>query len=162
MKKICGKAWKFGDGIDTDQIIPSQYLMLGTIKEMVEHTFEPVDPDFSKKVKVGDIVVAGKNFGCGSSREQAPAVLKELGIKAIIAKSFSRLFFRNSITNGLIVIECPKAVDSIKRNDIIKIDLEDNKIITKDKTFFFQKFPENVQDILKAGGLINYMKKRNQ
>jgi len=159
---IAGRIIKLPDNIDTDIIIPTEFLTLKTIKEMSKFAFYPVDPDFSKKVGVGDIIVAGKNFGCGSSREQAPAVLKELGIKAIIAKSFSRLFFRNSITNGLIVIECSEAVKNTHSNETIKIDLKNHKIRTKNKEFLFSEFPQNVQELLAADGLVNYMKKKNK
>jgi 3-isopropylmalate/(R)-2-methylmalate dehydratase small subunit len=159
---IEGNALKFGDNIDTDIIMPTEFLTLETIKEMAKYAFYPMDPNFYEKVKPGDMIVAGKNFGCGSSREQAPAVLKELGIKAIIAKSFSRLFFRNAITNGIIAIECPHAVDAISSGDRVKVDLENHKIFLGDKNYSFNELPEIMQKILKAGGLINYMKKLNK
>jgi len=153
-KLIEGRVIKLPDNIDTDIIIPTEFLTFKTIKEMSKFAFYPIDPVFFKKVKSGDIIVAGKNFGCGSSREQAPAVLKEL--------SFSRLFFRNSITNGLIVVECPEAVKNIHSKETIKIDLKNHKIRTKNNEFLFSKFSQNVQEVLAVGGLINYMKEKNK
>ena len=116
-----GKIFKFHTDVDTDQIIASQYLLFPTIDEMKAHTFESLDPDFAQKVKPGDFVVGGENFGCGSSREQAPGVLKALGVKAVIAKSFARIFFRNSINNGLLLIEQPDLYDDMKEGDTIDV-----------------------------------------
>ena len=120
-----GTIFKFHNDLDTDQIIASQYLLLPNLEEMKEHTFESLDPDFPKKVKPGDFVVGGENFGCGSSREQAPEIIKALGIQCVIAKSFARIFFRNSINNGLLLIEQPDLHDDIKEGDEIEVKLID-------------------------------------
>jgi len=159
---IKGKVWKFDNDVDTDQIIPSQYLLLPTIEEMKHHTFEPIDKDFSKKVTPGDIILGGENFGAGSSREQAPAVLKALGISAVIAQSFARIFFRNAINVGLPVIICKEAYNHIDNHDIIEIDVVDGVIRSeKDKSqFIATKLPEHVMKILAANGLIEYLNKQ--
>ena len=139
-----GRVFKFHNDVDTDQIIASQYLLLPNIEEMKVYTFESIDKDFAKKVKEGDIVVAGENFGCGSSREQAPSVLKALGVKAVVAKSFARIFYRNSINIGLPVI-------------IIDINLSEGWIKTEDETLPCTKLPPYMQNILDHGGLINFL-----
>ena len=159
---IKGRVWKFGHNVDTDQIIPSQYLLLPNVEEMKHHTFEPVDKDFSKKVVPGDIVLGGDNFGAGSSREQAPAVLKALGISAVVAQSFARIFFRNAINVGLPVIVCKEAYDQIEENDSITIDVTDG-VIRCDKDgqqFTATKLPDHVMKILTANGLIEYLNKQ--
>jgi 3-isopropylmalate/(R)-2-methylmalate dehydratase small subunit len=163
MEKIRGKAWKFENNVDTDQVMPSQYLLLPTIKEMSEHTFEPIKPDFSQNVKQGDVIVAGKNFGCGSSREQAPAVLKELGIKAIIAKSFARIFYRNSINIGLPALSCAVADDS-KEGDVLSVDLERGTIVneTTKKEFLFEPLPDFILAVIKDGGIIKHTRKQKK
>lgn len=120
---IKGKVWKFGNDVDTDQIIPSQYLLLPTIDEMKQYTFEPLDKEFPAKVSAGDIVLGGENFGSGSSREQAPRVLKALGISAVVAKSFARIFFRNAINIGLPVLVCKEIYDSTETGDLLEIDV---------------------------------------
>ena len=121
-----GRVFKFHNDVDTDQIIASQYLLLPNIEEMKVYTFESIDKDFAKKVKEGDIVVAGENFGCGSSREQAPEIIKALGISCVIAKSFARIFFRNSINNGLLLIEQPDLHDDIKEGDTITVKMNEH------------------------------------
>jgi 3-isopropylmalate/(R)-2-methylmalate dehydratase small subunit len=151
-------AWKFGDNIDTDQIIPSQYLVLPTIKDMAKHTMETQNPEFSQSFKEGDIIVGEVNFGCGSSREQAPLVLKELGVRVIIALDFARIFFRNCINNGILPIEHPCAKE-ISDKDILSIDLAKGEIInqTQNKTWQFNKIEGYLANILNAGGLAAYI-----
>jgi 3-isopropylmalate/(R)-2-methylmalate dehydratase small subunit len=153
-----GTIFKFHNDLDTDQIIASQYLLLPNLDEMKSHTFESLDPDFSKKVKPGDFVVGGENFGCGSSREQAPGVLKALGVKAVIAKSFARIFFRNAINIGLPIIECPEAAKEIEAGDEVEVDFDSGKIYdrTKGTEYQGQAFPEFMQKLIAAGGLVNY------
>ena len=151
------KIWKFQDDVDTDQIISSQYIMLPTTDEMKVYTFEALDPDFAKQVNKGDIIVAGRNFGCGSSREQAPRVLKELGIATVIAKSFARIFFRNSINIGFPLVVCTDIYDNIGENETISISFESGEIRCNGKTYNFNKFPEHILKIIKCGGLIEYI-----
>ena len=155
-----GTIFKFHNDLDTDQIIASQYLLLPNLDEMKGHTFESLDPDFAKKVKPGDFVVGGENFGCGSSREQAPGVLKALGVKAVIAKSFARIFFRNSINNGLLLIEQPDLHDDIKEGDAITVKMNEH-VDYNGKTYPIAALPENLMDIIQAGGLVKAMRKRN-
>lgn len=149
-----GKIFRFHTDVDTDQIIASQYLLFPTIDEMKEHTFESLDSEFAKKVKAGDYVVACENFGCGSSREQAPAVLKALGVKAVVAKSFARIFYRNAINIGLPVIVCKDLYDNVEDNDEMELDLENGEIKSGGKIFSCTKLPEKMQSILNEGGLI--------
>ena len=154
-----GKVFKFHNDLDTDQIIASQYLLLPTIEEMKVHTFESLDPEFPQKVKPGDYVVGGENFGCGSSREQAPSVLKALGVQAVAAKSFARIFYRNSINIGLPIIECKEASERIEAGDEVEIDFDSGIITnkTKGESYKGQAFPEFMQKIIKAEGLMNYI-----
>ena len=155
-----GTIFKFHNDLDTDQIIASQYLLLPNLEEMKEHTFESLDPDFPKKVKPGDFVVGGENFGCGSSREQAPEIIKALGISCVIAKSFARIFFRNSINNGLLLIEQPDLHDDIKEGDAITVKMNEH-VDYNGKTYPIAALPENLMDIIQAGGLVKAMRKRN-
>ena len=157
-----GKIFKFDKDVDTDQIIASQYLLYPTIDEMKVHTFESLDKDFAANVKPGDYVVASDNFGCGSSREQAPSVLKALGVKAVIAKSFARIFYRNAINIGLPIIECPAAAKGIEAGDEVEVDFDTGVItnVTKGTTFQGQAFPEFMQKIIKAEGLVNYINQK--
>lgn len=152
-----GKVFKYGDNIDTDIIIPARYLNITDIKELSVYAMEPVDPDFPKKVKLGDIVVGQKNFGCGSSREHAPLVLKENGVGCVIANTFARIFYRNAINIGLPIIECDAAVAGIEQGDEVEIDFNTGEIknITKNEVYQSEAFPEFMQDIMKAGGLIH-------
>ena len=155
-----GRIFKFDKDVDTDQIIASQYLLFPTIDEMKSHTFESLDSDFASAVKPGDFVVADDNFGCGSSREQAPSVLKALGVKAVIAKSFARIFYRNAINIGLPVIVCKELHDAVKEGDTI--DVEVNAQITHNgKAYPIASLPDNLVDILNAGGLVKAMRKLN-
>jgi 3-isopropylmalate/(R)-2-methylmalate dehydratase small subunit len=151
-----GKAIKYGDNVDTDVIIPARYLNTINKKELASHCMEDIDKDFVNKVAPGDIMVAGSNFGCGSSREHAPIAIKESGISLVIAKSFARIFYRNSINIGLAILECPEASENIKDGDKIEADL-DNGIIynrTTGKSFKTNPFPEFIQKIIANGGLI--------
>ncbi len=159
MKK--GKVWKYGDDVNTDVIFAGKYTYtLMPPEEMAKHALEDLDPQFAQKVQPGDVIVAGKNFGCGSSREQAAACLKYAGIQAVVAKSFARIYFRNAINLGLPVLQCPEAVDAVETGDEIEIDFAAGKIITNKGTFKFPRLPDSVIGILEAGGLIEYTKKK--
>lgn len=149
-----GKCFRFHNDVDTDQIIASQYLLYPTIDEMKGHTFESLDPTFAERVQPGDFVVAAENFGCGSSREQAPAVLKAVGVKAVLAKSFARIFYRNSINIGLPVIVCRDLYDEVSDQDEMELSLEDGIVTANGKTFPCTKLPAQMQRILDEGGLI--------
>ncbi len=149
-----GKIFKFHNDVDTDQIIASQYLLYPTVEEMKSHTFESLDPAFAAKVKPGDYVVAAENFGCGSSREQAPSVLKALGVKAVIAKSFARIFFRNSINIGLPVIVCKDLYDHVQDGDEMELSLIDGTATANGTTYTCTKLNPYMQEILNQGGLL--------
>lgn len=159
MMKRRGKAWVFGDNVDTDVISPGQYLKL-TAEEVAKHVMEGADPEFAKKVQPGDMIVAGKNFGCGSSRESAPAALKHAGVGAVIAEFFARIFYRNAINLGLPVLECKQAKE-IAEGDELEIDLEKGEIynLTQNKTYKVTPFPPRILEILQAGGLVPYLEK---
>ena len=158
LKQIKGKVHKLSDDIDTDLIIPGKYLILTKPEDLAEHALEGIEKNYANKIKKGDIIVAGKNFGCGSSREHAPIALKAAGITAIVAKSYARIFYRNAINVGLPLIETDKIQDKIIENDIITIDLE-NAIITDNKNEIYQtkKLPSFMQEILENNGLIEYI-----
>lgn len=156
INRISGKVWKFGDNIDTDVIIPGKYLRTTDMNVFASHVMEGIDPEFPKKVKKGDIVVAGKNFGCGSSREQAPLALKHAGIACIVAESFARIFFRNAINVGLPIIE---AKIDCSEGDSIEIDLGSGIVKHKDKTYPATKLPDFLREILADGGLVEHRKK---
>ena len=156
---MANKVWKFHNDVDTDQIIASQYLLLPDIEAMKIYTFESLDPYFAKKVTPGDIVVASENFGCGSSREQAPSVLKALGIQAVIAKSFARIFYRNSINIGLPVIVCKDLYDHVEDGGMAELDLSAGTVTVDGQSFTCTKLPEYMQGILNAGGLIASLNK---
>jgi len=156
-----GKVWKYGDNINTDVIFPGKYTYtLMSPEEMARHALEDLDPEFASQVKPGDVIVAGRNFGCGSSREQAAACLKAAGIQAVIARSFARIYFRNAINLGLPVIQCPEAVDVLEKGDEIEVDLAAGEIRSAKGNFRFPPFPESVIGILKAGGLIAYTREK--
>ncbi|MHC1600761.1 MAG: homoaconitase small subunit [Candidatus Nezhaarchaeales archaeon] len=165
MNIIKGRVWKFGDNIDTDVIIPFKY-KARTLdpKELAQHVMEGIDPDFAKKVKPGDIIVAGKNFGCGSSREQAPLAIKSAGIAAIVAESFARIFFRNAINIGLPVLEVKGISEKTDEGDLLEIDLLQGTVknLTKNAVFKAAPLPDMIMEILKEGGLVNYLKKRKR
>ncbi|MDY2629100.1 MAG: 3-isopropylmalate dehydratase small subunit [Lachnospiraceae bacterium] len=154
-----GKIFKFHTDVDTDQIIASQYLLFPTIDEMKTHAFESLDPDFASAVKPGDFVVAAENFGCGSSREQAPGVLKALGVKAVLAKSFARIFYRNAINIGLPVIVCKDLYDHVEAGEEMELSLSEGTVKTGGKTFTCTKLPPYMQGILDQGGLIASLNK---
>ena len=160
MEKMTGKVWVLGDDIDTDIIIPTEYLALKTIDDMKQYGFSPLHPELAAQIKPGDIIVAGKNFGCGSSREQAPEIIKALGIKCVIAKSFARIFFRNSINNGLLLIEQPTLYDDIKEGDTVSVVMNEH-IDYNGKEYPIASLPENLMDIIRAGGLVKAMRKLN-
>jgi 3-isopropylmalate/(R)-2-methylmalate dehydratase small subunit len=155
-----GKAWKFGNDIDTDLILPGRYLVLRCEKDLAEHVMEGADPEFSKKVQKGDIMVGGKNFGCGSSREHAPIAIKGAGISAVVAESFARIFYRNSINVGLPLIEIKDISKNVSQGDELEIDMEKGilKNLTTDKEFKIKGLPEFMVEILNEGGLIPYLK----
>ncbi len=154
-----GKAWKFGDDIDTDAIIPARYLNTSDPEELAKHCMEDADPEFVKKMSKGDIIVAGENFGSGSSREHAPISIKACGISCVIAKSFARIFFRNSFNIGLPILEAPEAVDEIEEGDELEINFQTGEIknLTQNKTFKAQPIPDFMQELVKKGGLLNYV-----
>ena len=149
-----GKIFKFHDDLDTDQIIASQYLLLPDLEEMKVHAFESLDPEFPDKVKPGDYVVGGENFGCGSSREQAPGVLKALGVEAVIAKSFARIFYRNAINIGLPVIVCRELPDAVQTGDEMELSMTEGVARAGGRTYTCTRLPEYMQQILSQGGLI--------
>ncbi len=156
-----GKIFKFQQDVDTDQIIASQYLLFSTIDEMKTYTFESLDPNFAKEVQPGDYVVASENFGCGSSREQAPSVLKALGVKAVIAKSFARIFYRNAINIGLPVIVCKDLHSFVETGDEMELDMKAGIVKVKGEELTCTKLPEYMQGILDQGGLIASLNKED-
>ena len=160
--ELKGKVWRYGDNIDTDVIIPARYLNTFDPKELAAHCMVDIDESFAKNVKVGDIMVGGKNFGCGSSREHAPVAIKASGIPVVIASSFARIFYRNGINIGLPLLEIGDAVEKINAGDELKIDTATGTIedLTTGETFHAHPLPGFVQDIAKAGGLINYIKNK--
>jgi len=159
-RNFSGKIWKFGDDIDTDVIIPTQYLAIPTIEEMKKYAFEPLRPELAALIQPGDILVAGNNFGCGSSREQAPEVLCGLKIKCVIAKSFARIFFRNAINNGLLLIESQDLPDNCAEGDVVTVEIN-NKLVCNGKEYPIPAMPDNLFTIIEDGGLVRSMKKRN-
>lgn len=159
--KLQGKAWKFGDNIDTDVIIPARFLNVSDRGRLAKNCFADLRPDFVRGVARGDIIVGGSNFGCGSSREHAPIAIKEAGIDAIIARSFARIFYRNSFNIGLPILECTEAVDYINEDDQISIDLKTGEIINRNnnRSFLSKPIPEFMREIIHAGGLVEYIKR---
>ncbi len=159
---IKGRVWKFGADIDTDAIIPARYLNTSDPKELAKHVMEDADSEFPKKVKPGDIIVADKNFGCGSSREHAPIAIKAAGIQAVVAKSFARIFYRNSFNIGLPIFESPEAADDIKEGDQIEIDADRGLIknLTTGKEYPARPIPPFMQELIAAGGLVEWTKKK--
>jgi len=155
------KVWKYGDNINTDMLFPGKYTYTcSTAEEIKPHLLEDLDSSFSKDVSEGDLIFAGINFGCGSSREQPVVGLKAVGIKAIVAKSFARIFYRAAINQGLVLIECESAVTSYSRNGDIKLDIENGKMEVNGKTFSFPKLPDEIIAIRDAGGLLPYMRSK--
>ena len=161
--KAQGRVHKYGDNVDTDVIIPARYLNTSSAKELASHCMEDIDKDFVNKVKEGDIMVANRNFGCGSSREHAPLAIKESGITLVIAKSFARIFYRNSINIGLAIFECPEAVDAIRDGDEVAADSDTGVIknLTTGESFTTKPFPEFIAKIIADGGLMEAIKKGN-
>ena len=159
--KVQGRVFKYGNDVDTDVIIPARYLNTTSETELAGHCMEDIDPDFIKKVKAGDIIVAGDNFGCGSSREHAPIAIKASGVSLVIANSFARIFYRNSINIGLPILECPEAVKEVSAGDIVSCDLGEGiiKNETTGKTFTAEPFPPFIQEIIKDGGLLPHITK---
>ena len=161
---IKGKAWKFGDDINTDEIIPARYLNVIEPSELAEHCMEDTieHPDFPEKIAVGDIIIAGKNFGCGSSREHAPIAIKACQISCVIAKTFARIFYRNAINIGLPILESEDAAIKVDEGDQVEVDLAAGiiKNLTKNQTYQAMPFPGFMQQIISAGGLMNYVKQR--
>ena len=158
--QVKGFAHRYGNNVDTDVIIPARYLNTSSHAELARHCMEDIDPDFAAKVKDGDLIVAGENFGCGSSREHAPIAIKASGISCVIAKSFARIFYRNAINIGLPIMECPDAAEAIKDGDLIAVDFDAGIIIneTQGKTYQAEPFPPFILEIIRAGGLINSIK----
>ena len=154
------KVWRYGDHVDTDVIIPARYLNIADFDELAEHAMEDIDTTFAPKVQPGDYVVAGKNFGCGSSREHAPVVIKVKGVKCIIADSFARIFYRNAINIGLPVLEIGTQVEKIQAGDQVEVDMQQGTITIKNKnlTIKMKPLPDFIQKIADAGGLVNYVK----
>lgn len=155
-----GTVFRYGDNVDTDVIIPARYLNTSDGKELAMHCMEDIDADFVKEVKEGDIIVADKNFGCGSSREHAPLAIKEAGISCVIARTFARIFYRNAINIGLPILECEAAADGISKGDEVEINFDTGVItnVTKGETYQAQPFPPFMQDIIRQGGLVNKIK----
>ncbi len=161
--KAKGNVLKYGDNVDTDVIIPARYLNSSDPEELAAHCMEDIDKDFVKKVQKGDIIVANKNFGCGSSREHAPIAIKAAGVSCVIAETFARIFYRNAINIGLPIIECPEAAQEIEAGDLVEIDFDSGLItdVTKGVSWKGQAFPEFMQKIIRAEGLINYINQNN-
>ena len=157
--KASGHVFKYGDNVDTDVIIPARYLNSFDAQELASHAMADIDPEFVNKVKPGDMIVANKNFGCGSSREHAPLCLKTAGVSCVIAETFARIFYRNAINIGLPIIECPEAAKGIEAGDEVEVDFDSGIItnVTKGTTFKGQAFPEFMQRIIASEGLINYI-----
>ncbi|MBN1998090.1 3-isopropylmalate dehydratase small subunit [candidate division KSB1 bacterium] len=158
-KKITAKVWTFGDDINTDLIIPARYLNTFDPKELAKYCMVDADADFPQKVQPGDAIVAGKNFGCGSSREHAPIALKAAGISCVVAKSFARIFYRNAINIGLAIVECHEDIP-VKDGEKIDIDFENGEITYSDRTFESTQFPEFMKELIQAGGLMPWIKAR--
>jgi 3-isopropylmalate/(R)-2-methylmalate dehydratase small subunit len=155
-----GRTWRYGDDINTDVLIPARYLNTSDPAELAKHALEDLDENFVKEVKVGDVIVAGKNFGCGSSREHAPIAIKAAGVSCVIASSFARIFFRNSINLGLPILECPDAVEHAEAGDVLQVDLAAGTVVntTTGLTYHAKPFPEAVMRIIEAGGLMASIK----
>jgi len=163
MATIKGRVIKLPDKIDTDIIIPTQYMTLKTVEEMTAYAFHPLRPEIPKIVKKGDILVGGLDFGCGSSREQAPEIIKALGFSAVVAKSFARIFYRNAINNGLLVIECPELHDLVEEGEQITLDMTSCFIeLASGKRLSFGKIPDKLLELIEYGGLVRYYQRKNK
>jgi 3-isopropylmalate/(R)-2-methylmalate dehydratase small subunit len=157
---LTGKVWKYGDNIDTDVIIPARYLSTSVPEELAPHCMEDIDETFAKNVRKGDIIVAGGNFGCGSSREHAPIAIAGAGVSCIVAASYARIFFRNAINIGLPILECPEAVNALQKGDAVEVDLEKGAITDKasNKTWTANPFPAFLRELIGAGGLVPWVR----
>ncbi len=162
MKAACGHVFKYGDNIDTDVIIPARYLNSSDPKELATHCMEDIDKEFVNKVQPGDIIVANKNFGCGSSREHAPISIKAAGVSCVIAETFARIFYRNAINIGLPIVECKEAAEAIQAGDEVKVDFDSGVItdVTTGQSFQGQAFPPFMQKIIDCEGLVNYINQK--
>jgi 3-isopropylmalate/(R)-2-methylmalate dehydratase small subunit len=160
--KLTGRAWKYGDNVDTDAIIPARHLSLSAAEELAVHCMEDVDSTFAGEVRPGDIMVAGANFGCGSSREHAPLALKGAGISCVVAKSFARIFFRNAVNIGLPILTCPQAVEGTEAGQRLEVELETGLIrnLDTEETFHAQPYPPFMMGIIEAGGLVEQTRRR--
>lgn len=159
-----GRAWRVGDNVDTDAIIPARYLTTNDVADLAAHALEDLDPSFASEVAPGDVVVAGENFGCGSSREHAATCLTGAGVGAVVAASFARIFFRNAINTGLPIVTCPEAVAATDPGDEITVDLEEARVtnVTKGRTFAGEPLPDFVMDIVRSGGLVPWVRERRR
>ncbi|MFN2110108.1 MAG: 3-isopropylmalate dehydratase small subunit [Anaerolineae bacterium] len=159
-----GSVWKYGDNVDTDAIIPARYLNMSTAEELAQHCMEDIDTSFASGVQSGDIIVAGENFGCGSSREHAPLAIKGAGVSCVIAESFARIFYRNAIDIGLPILACPEAVAGAQKGDALTVDLEAGTIANArtGQVYHTSPFPPFIMSIIQAGGLVPYTRKRLQ
>ena len=157
------KVLKYGDNVDTDVIIPARYLNSSDPAELAAHCMEDIDPDFHKKVRPSDVIVGGKNFGCGSSREHAPLAIKTAGVSAVIAEAFARIFYRNALNIGLPILECPAASEGLRDGDEVEIDLKTGEIrnLTKNERYQAAPFPEFIREIIGAGGLLEALKRED-
>lgn len=162
MQPIKGRVHRFGSNIDTDVIIPARYLTTTDPAELAKHCMEAIDPDFVSRVKAGDLIVAGENFGSGSSREHAPIAIKEAGVSCVVAKTFARIFYRNAINVGLPIVECPEIVDATEEGDEVEVDLTSGRVTntTKGKAAQAKPFPDFMRDLLSAGGLVPYLREK--
>ncbi|MBR6898644.1 MAG: 3-isopropylmalate dehydratase [Lachnospiraceae bacterium] len=159
-KTFTARIWVLGDDIDTDIIMPTEYLAMKDVQDMKPYAFSPLRPELAAKIEPGDMIVAGKNFGCGSSREQAPEVIKALGISCIVAADYARIFFRNAINNGILLIENSELRDFVKEGDVAEVT-PGEKIVVRGREFKITSLPENLMEILDAGGLVAAMRKKN-
>ncbi|MDR1379373.1 MAG: 3-isopropylmalate dehydratase small subunit [Synergistaceae bacterium] len=159
---LTGKVWKYGDNVDTDVIIPARYLSTSLPEELAPHCMEDIDETFAKNVQRGDIIVAGNNFGCGSSREHAPIAIAGAGVSCIVAISYARIFFRNAINVGLPILECPEAVNGIQKDDVVEVDLEKGTVTdkTNGNTWTANPFPVFLRDLIDSGGLVSWARRQ--
>ncbi len=160
--RITGRVWKYGDHVDTDVIIPARYLNTSVMEELARHCLEDLDPKFATLVQPGDVIVAGENFGCGSSREHAPLAIKGAGVSCVIARSFARIFYRNAINIGLPILECPAAVQDVEDGHQIEVDLESGQVrnLTTGRVFRVEPYPPFMMAIIESGGLVPYTRQR--
>ena len=160
-RQMEGKCWKFGDDVNTDEIIPASYLNVTDAAALGAHCMEGADPEFAQKARPGDVIVAGRNFGCGSSREHAPLAIRALGIACVVSESFARIFFRNAVNIGLAIAECPEAAREAKEGDELEVDFAAGRVtnVTAGRTYSFPSFPEEIRRIIEAGGLMAFARK---